>query len=175
MKNRGFTLIELMVVVAIIAVLASTAVPVYQGYITSAAGAEAAATLADISAKEEAYRGAWGNYILTNDGYSNNRPVSDKTVQPVSANNSGWTRLGYAHHTDAQGGLFGGPVYYRYEVISSTNNNPGLAAFADNFTVCAQRTVDDNRFETVKMSNFNRRSLVTLPEQNCTAINPVAH
>ncbi|MBQ9242842.1 MAG: prepilin-type N-terminal cleavage/methylation domain-containing protein [Proteobacteria bacterium] len=175
MNDRGFTLIELMVVVAIIAILASTAVPVYQGYITSAASAEAAATLADISAKEEAYRGAWGNYILTNDGYVNNRPLSDKSVQTMAANNSGWTRLGYAQHTDEQGGLFGGPVYYRYEVISSANNNPGIAAFADNYTVCAQRRVDDTHYETVKMSNFNRRSLITQPVQNCTAINPAAN
>ncbi|MCZ4295273.1 pilin [Vibrio sinaloensis] len=39
-KNKGFTLIELMVVVAIVAVLATLAIPSYQNYVTRAHASE---------------------------------------------------------------------------------------------------------------------------------------
>ncbi|MFJ5446773.1 type IV pilin protein [Methylobacillus methanolivorans] len=51
--QRGFTLIELMIVVAIIAILASIAVPAYSRYVARAKVAEAISQLSDIRNRME--------------------------------------------------------------------------------------------------------------------------
>jgi type IV pilus assembly protein PilE len=52
---RGFTLIELMVVVIIIAVLAAIAIPLYTGYIKNARTSEGTARLGSIMTASKAY------------------------------------------------------------------------------------------------------------------------
>ncbi len=51
----GFTLIELMIVVAIIGILSAVAIPAYTGHVTRGKAAEAPATLADLRIKMEQY------------------------------------------------------------------------------------------------------------------------
>ena len=54
-KTAGFTLIELMVTVAILGVLASIAIPAYNGYVLTAKMAEADNNLAALRLAEEEY------------------------------------------------------------------------------------------------------------------------
>jgi type IV pilus assembly protein PilE len=55
MKNKGFTLVELMIVVAILSILVGIAAPMYRGYISSAKRSEATANLETIRLLQEQY------------------------------------------------------------------------------------------------------------------------
>jgi len=54
-KQQGFTLIELMIVVAVIGVLAAIAIPQYQKYVAKSEVASALATLTGVKTNVEAY------------------------------------------------------------------------------------------------------------------------
>lgn len=80
-QTRGFTLVELMMVVAVIGVLAGVAYGVYSQYIKNARTAEANGILADIRLKQEAYRATFHQYACT-------APVC--TLQPARAAAADW-------------------------------------------------------------------------------------
>lgn len=55
-RNRGFTLIELMIVVVVIGVLAAIALPAYQNYAKQARRADAKTSLFEVQLAQEKYR-----------------------------------------------------------------------------------------------------------------------
>ena len=62
MSQRGFTLIEMMIVVAIIALLASIAYPSYQSYIIKSKSADMMSEMHNIASEIESRKLAQGNY-----------------------------------------------------------------------------------------------------------------
>ena len=60
--SRGFTLLELMIVAAIIAVLAAIALPLFNGMRAKAHQAETKANLSGIHVAEVSYYGEWNRY-----------------------------------------------------------------------------------------------------------------
>jgi type IV pilus assembly protein PilE len=62
MNSKGFTLIELMMVLAIIGILAMIAVPAYQGSVQKSRRADAKAALSGLQMEMEKFRGSCTQY-----------------------------------------------------------------------------------------------------------------
>lgn len=64
-SNQGFTLIELMIAVAIIAIISAIAYPAYKGYITTAKRSEAKSALQELALRQERHRAINTSYTTT--------------------------------------------------------------------------------------------------------------
>jgi len=80
-KNRGFTLIELMVVVTIIGILAAIAMPTYQEHVRSGKRAQAKADLSEIAQFMERF------YTENNTYAGATRPFSQSPRETTSPKN----------------------------------------------------------------------------------------
>ena len=65
MKSKGFSLIELMVVIAIIAILAGIALPLYTGHVARSKSSEGGAALSLVKTRQEAFRSTHFRYAAT--------------------------------------------------------------------------------------------------------------
>jgi prepilin-type N-terminal cleavage/methylation domain-containing protein len=107
----GFTLVELMVVVAVIGVLSAISIPMYKSYLYRAKTTEAIGFLAEIKARQEAYMNEYHTYCDASsaDGVAKGTatswwpPLPDEKAKRGSARAwdggdrpEGWAQLGAA-------------------------------------------------------------------------------
>src|SRR5512137_521990 len=76
--NRGFTLVELMIVVAIIGILAAIAIPNFLQFRLKAKTSEAKSNLGAIRSTEVAYFAEWNTYV----GQQAPTPVANRANNP---------------------------------------------------------------------------------------------
>lgn len=84
--QKGFTLIELMIVVAIIAILAAIAIPAYQNYLIRAQVSEGMSLVSAAKTGVEEFYSNYGTFPLTNAsaGVPTNTSISGSYVSQVT-------------------------------------------------------------------------------------------
>jgi type IV pilus assembly protein PilA len=116
--RTGFTLIELMIVVSIVGLLSSVAIPNYMRFQMKTKSTEAKTSLAAIRTAEESYFAEYGRYA----------PASPKAVAIpgsvkaiFSTTNVGFRRIGFAPE---------GKVYFSYAIAVPAASPTGFSADA---------------------------------------------
>jgi len=148
-KQAGFTLLELMIVVAIVGVLSALAMPAFRGYVMRTRTAEAPVFLGEIRQRQESYRAEFAQYcaVAANPSAPSVEPVGfDATV-------GDWPMLGA--NPD-------GPVRFSYSVLVGTPGVPaigGIGLNATNYTFVAHAVGDldgDGTFMCFEALNASR-------------------
>jgi type IV pilus assembly protein PilA len=127
----GFTLIELMIVVAIVGILAAVAIPNYLRFQLRAKSAEGKTSLAAIRTAQESYFSEFDSYVA----------AAPSPAAPPGRTHAAWPSPapGCPSCFDALGFAPEGPVYFQYEVVAAA---AGGAVANDVFTAAAVADLD---------------------------------
>ncbi len=117
-RRGGFTLIELMIVVAIIGILAAIAIPNFLRFQLKAKSSEGKTNLAAIRTAEESYFAEYGAYVSADSNPTGPPGAGKQTF----TGNAAFNRLGWSPE---------GQVYFNYAVEDTTSGTPGFYASAE--------------------------------------------
>lgn len=124
-EQAGFTLIELMIAVVVVAILAMVAIPAYNDSVTKGRRSDAKSTLTTIAARQEQY-------------FMDNKQYTDDL-----------TKLGY----DAANKASSIDGYYKITAVTPTTNTFDLTAVpVDNDSECGDFTLDETGAQGVSTS-----------------------
>jgi type IV pilus assembly protein PilA len=141
MKLRGFSLLELMIVIAIIAFLAMIAVPNFSRFLAKAKRTEAYMNLSSVYAAQKAYWAEHGKYsdVLFGEG------------------GIGWKPEGQFNYTYGFAGGSEGVNYFTGKLGTSSSALSIAKADANSFIVAAAADIDgDGKLDIVAVDENNR-------------------
>jgi type IV pilus assembly protein PilA len=128
-RRGGFTLIELMIVVAIIGILAAIAIPNFLRFQLKAKSSEGKTNLAAIRTAEESYFAEYGNYVSADPSppTGSMAPFNQKTIYSDAFADLGFDIIGWEPE---------GMVFFNYSVE--------INAAADEFTAGSGADIDND-------------------------------
>jgi len=135
-RSRGFTLVELMVVVAIIGVLASVAIPSFLNYQLTSKRAEAYANLASLAKSQKAYYAEYNRFVdVASEPYGALGVLPTSTKRDKTSIDSAFAVVGWVPD---------GNVFFDYDTV--TPDSTGASCDCDEacFTAAAYGDLDGN-------------------------------
>jgi type IV pilus assembly protein PilA len=127
-RSRGFTLLELMIVVGILGILSAVALVAYRRYVSNARRSEVFSMIAALKSAEESYKAEFSTYYgTTATGEEDFYPVlrsggtepTPKTFNPASAGKTLWQNLRVSPPAST--------LYCGYVVVAGAANAFGIA------------------------------------------------
>ncbi len=160
-RRQGYTLIELMIVVAIVGILAAVAIPSFQSYLQRSRTTEAVVFLGEIKQRQESYRAEFGQYCDV--------PTWNPAAMPTGGDKTGFNPLaaGWAQLGANPDGL----VRFQYRTLAGPpGTNPGIAGYdGSDFWWYAQARGDlDADGNVVIFENYSAASHIFIADGSMT-------
>ena len=142
-RLKGFTLVELVITIAIVIILSIISVPIYRGYVDKAKWTEAYALFATILSAQKSYYSEYGNFLSIKDT-TNEYTCFDPVLGIDARANKYFTCFAISHTGNSDNKKYQFWSYLKKPAELITNANYNLMAMYYNITTGTRFSYDVN-------------------------------